>query len=118
MKSQAYHRKQIEINNVEYIRAKRSSRYKLQHKISLDEFESRLKAQNNKCKICGIHLESSGYTTHMDHDHKTGKLRDILCTNCNRGLGHFHDNTEILMEAIKYLQSHTDNGNQKEGRCL
>ena len=36
---------------------------------------------------------------------KTNKIRGLLCSNCNRGLGHFKDNIDILKSAIKYLES-------------
>lgn len=102
----------------EYKQAKRNAYYLNRHGITLEEFESKLQDQHYKCAICEIDLKAFGYNTHMDHDHSTGKLRDILCTNCNRGLGHFQDNPQFLEKAIKYLDSHTANGKQKGGRCL
>lgn len=116
--TRAYHNKQIAENNIEYIRKKRSSRYKCMHGISLVEFEQRLKEQDYKCAICKITLDGFGQGTHMDHCHKSNKIRDILCTNCNRGLGHFQENEDNLMAAIKYLQAHKSDGSSKEGRSL
>lgn len=55
-----------------------------------DKFLSELAAQNNKCKICGIELK----LPHVDHDHKTGNYRGILCAACNTGLGIFEKNQE------------------------
>jgi hypothetical protein len=69
--------------------------------------------------ICGIPLESSGHLTHLDHCHATGKLRSFLCTNCNRGLGHFQDDEELLEAARIYLIGHRANHNSpKEGSGL
>jgi hypothetical protein len=39
----------------------------------------------------------------IDHCHKTGKIRGLLCKNCNQGLGQFKDNIDLLLSAAKYL---------------
>lgn len=114
-KTRQHHNKRVAENDLTYKRDKRTSYYKNMHGISLEDFEERLSKQNNQCGICKVYLNGRGQTTHLDHDHVTGKLRDILCTNCNQGLGQFKDNKDFLMAAIKYLQAHTDNGNQKGG---
>jgi len=61
-----------------------------------------LKKQNNKCKICNTKF--SKVTSNIDHCHTTNKVRGILCTACNMGLGLFKDNTENLTNAITYLK--------------
>lgn len=63
------------------------------------ELKDLLEQQDNKCSICNIYTEDF----HVDHDHKTGKLRGLLCENCNHGLGKFKDNIQILQNAIQYL---------------
>ena len=64
-------------------------------------------AFTGRCAICGI-LESDCKTgLHVDHCHLTGRLRGHLCSNCNRGLGHFGDSVEILQDAIGYLEKST-----------
>jgi len=70
--------------------------------------------QQEKCDICGGN-EATGsrnnkhlnkiYSLVMDHDHKTGKFRGMLCNLCNRGLGNFKDNTDVLEKAIEYLKN-------------
>ena len=57
-------------------------------------------AQNNKCAICG-HILSRPC---IDHDHKTGKVRGLLCRRCNRALGMFYDDVLVLEKAINYLK--------------
>lgn len=71
--------------------------------ITKAEYDSRWKAQEY-CLICGDKLRG-GFQTHLDHNHKTGEKRGFLCTNCNRGLGHFQDNPSILEQAIIYLKA-------------
>ena len=58
--------------------------------------------QGNLCAICQTKLEEKC----LDHDHKTGKIRDLLCNNCNAGLGKFQDNPELLIKAADYLKEH------------
>lgn len=61
---------------------------------------------NGFCDICGT--DKSGYSGRnmcIDHDHKTGIVRGILCQKCNVGLGNFQDNPNLLLSAVKYLQN-------------
>ena len=74
--------------------------------ISLKEYSEKLEAQNHKCAICRVELSNGGGLTHLDHNHTTGEIRAILCTNCNRGLGHFKESIENLKSAIIYLDTH------------
>lgn len=94
---------------------KRSSWLKHKYGLSLNEYTEKLKAQNNCCAICKVELPTSGHLTHLDHCHKTGNLRAFLCTNCNRGLGHFQDSVENLQAAINYLQTHSVSDINAEG---
>lgn len=61
-----------------------------------------LDQQNGRCAICGA-LPGRRRLS-VDHDHVTGKVRALLCGNCNRGLGYFQDSPEILAKAIEYLR--------------
>ena len=70
--------------------------------LSKEEFDAMLKEQNNSCAICGT-TEWGRPSPSIDHCHATGKVRGLLCNNCNRGLGLLKDNTEIIENAIKYL---------------
>lgn len=76
-----------------------------------DKFNAMLKSQNFKCAICRNDLKNDR-STHLDHNHKTGKVRAILCHYCNTGLGLFKDNVELLQKAISYLKWY-DNGMEK-----
>jgi hypothetical protein len=54
------------------------------------------------CGVCGA-LPRKPYELHVDHDHRTGRIRGLLCINCNVGLGNLNDNPARLQAAIEYL---------------
>jgi len=58
---------------------------------------------NGLCGICGS-TEDSGLALAVDHCHDSGKVRGLLCNNCNNGLGRFKDDEALLQLAIKYLR--------------
>lgn len=85
--------------------ARRSIILKYKYKITLDDYNALLKAQKLKCKICKTKNPKTRTGVFVvDHCHKTGKVRGLLCLNCNIGLGGFLDNVESLKEAIWYLR--------------
>ena len=57
--------------------------------------------QGGRCAICGE--DSPKMRLAIDHDHKTGRIRGLLCRHCNLGLGAFLDDTEVMGRAIDYL---------------
>ena len=73
--------------------------------ISMQEFEDLVEFQGNKCAICFKPLESLSRRANVDHDHKTNRVRGILCTGCNTGLGHLGDDIKGLQKALYYLQN-------------
>jgi len=81
--------------------------YKIKQKYNLDikEYNELLQKQKLLCAICKQPLDlQHTYYVHVDHDHKRGKVRGILCRNCNLGLGQFKENIEYLKNAIIYLK--------------
>ena len=83
----------------------RRSKFKNQYGITLDDYYVMLDRQGNGCGICKA--SSPGGRTKffaVDHCHTTGKVRGLLCTKCNRGLGLFNDNTDKLLNAVNYLK--------------
>ncbi len=80
----------------------RSSGLKLRLGITNEDYFELLKEQNNQCAICNTKAEENKYF-HVDHDHVTGKIRGLLCKQCNHGLGNFRDTKQLLRNAIKYL---------------
>lgn len=64
--------------------------------------------QLGRCAICGtLEEDVPGKRLHLDHDHQSGRVRGLLCTNCNTGLGQFKDDPERLLAAIRYLREAT-----------
>jgi hypothetical protein len=84
--------------NKEEIRIRRKTYL---YKIHREELIQLNKAQEGKCAVCG-QLPIGGELV-VDHDHKTNKVRGLLCHKCNRGLGFFDDSIIKLGEAIMYL---------------
>jgi hypothetical protein len=61
-----------------------------------------LKDQNGGCYICGK-VPDDKRALDIDHDHATGKVRGLLCSNHNRGIGLLDDDISLLAKAIQYL---------------
>lgn len=75
---------------------------KLYFNLSVEDYESMYKAQNGVCAICSD-ICTSGRRLAVDHCHKTGVIRGLLCGRCNTGLGWFKDRKDLLEKAIEYL---------------
>lgn len=76
-------------------------RLKYRYGITLEDHKQLFASQDGKCAIC---CEAFDKTPHVDHCHKTGSVRGLLCDRCNRGLGYFKDSPVLLIEASKYLE--------------
>jgi hypothetical protein len=78
------------------------------YNLTEDQFQQMLFDQDWCCGVCGInesdYLEMAGKGLFLDHDHKTGKIRGLLCQSCNLGLGSFRDNPEFLVKAIAWVK--------------
>jgi len=84
----------------------RNGELKRDYGITLEDYNNMFEEQNGVCAICGK-PETSKYTNlQVDHNHVTGKIRELLCGKCNRMLGHVNDNIDILKSAIEYLEKH------------
>jgi predicted nucleic acid-binding Zn ribbon protein len=71
--------------------------------ITQPEFDARLVAQGGRCAICGSAEPGGKGGFALDHDHATDRVRGLLCTNCNMGLGRFRDDPALLRAAADYL---------------
>lgn len=77
--------------------ARRDRRYGLQP----GEYDAMLARQGGRCYICGA---TPSRPLVVDHDHRTGAVRALLCHHCNVTLGHALESTEILRRAVLYLE--------------
>jgi len=75
-----------------------------QYGITPLEYDRRYQIQGGKCGVCGQHQTELKRALTVDHDHKTGHVRGLLCDGCNGGLGFFRDSVERLEKAIRYLR--------------
>lgn len=87
------------IKSAQGINRKLLTRYFLTEVDYLEMFKN----QNGRCKICKRSQTELKRSLAVDHCHKSGKIRGLLCMKCNTILGLAADNVEILTEAIKYL---------------
>jgi hypothetical protein len=90
-------------------RGARNAHLRETYGVTLDEYNAMLTRQGWKCAICGTPAPEEGERSFpVDHDHKTGKVRAILCTGCNAGIGMFKENASALHAAVEYLQIHNE----------
>lgn len=80
----------------------RDERLKRQYSITEEQYNAIYKKQNGRCAICNCHQHYQRLS--VDHCHKTGMVRGLLCTNCNRGLGRFFDSELRLRNAADYIK--------------
>lgn len=72
--------------------------------ISSEQYREILLKQGNKCAVCKLKQPEHSKRFAVDHDHKSNKVRGLLCMNCNRAIGLMKDSPEILKSAINYLK--------------
>lgn len=94
--------------------AVRNCQLRIKYGLAPGDFEAMLREQAGQCLIC----QEKMAVPNIDHCHKTGEVRGLLCSNCNTGLGRFKDCKKNLLNAILYLEKHepkqqNQNQNQK-----
>jgi len=113
-RSKEYYYKNIEKvsarTKLYYEKTSSSSEYKFKrYGITRLDYNNLYENQRGLCSICGKEEISTLRSVKkkvlaVDHCHTTGKVRGLLCSNCNRGLGHFQESSDILRKAIDYLE--------------
>lgn len=91
----------------------RERRLKVDYGITPTDYAEMLDAQDGLCAICGKpettrHKKGTLRQLSVDHNHTTGKVRELLCHNCNCGIGRLKDDIEILRKATAYLERHQE----------
>jgi hypothetical protein len=83
--------------------ADRRSHLKRKYGITLEQYDAMLASQSGGCGICGRD-PSDRISLHVDHDHRTGRIRGLLCFPCNNALGDFDDDPSLLRAALRYVE--------------
>lgn len=95
---------------------KRNNHYERTYGVTLAEYNQMLEAQGGVCAACGspeTKMNTRSGQVHnllIDHNHKSGKVRELLCNNCNVTLGLMNDSPERLIALLKYLEKHEKGG--------
>lgn len=71
--------------------------------IDMDQFKQMYVAQSGQCAICSYRFQKSKEIK-IDHNHTTGRVRQLLCDKCNAGIGMLQEDISILLKAIEYLK--------------
>lgn len=78
---------------------------KFKYGLSPEDYQLILDKQEDRCAICGQKFgEHRHHKPHVDHDHMSGKVRGLLCFNCNSGIGHLKDDPALIQRALNYLK--------------
>lgn len=91
-------------NPTYYRRQKQDHILKTRYGLSIQVYDAMLKEQGGVCYICKLSSETRSLA--VDHNHRTGEVRKLLCSSCNTGLGLFQDNPSLLVKAAAYLLEH------------
>jgi len=79
------------------------SKRKRLYGVTPEQYDEMLRQQGHACAICNVDETQLLKALAVDHDHKTGKVRGLLCINCNVVLGSFKDDVAMLRSALQYL---------------
>lgn len=91
-------------STLERLQGKRESSFRTPL-LSDNEYRTLLEAQGGICAICGRKPE--GQRLVVDHDHKSGRVRGLLCRSCNLGIGLFEDDPNRLKAALEFIERHS-----------
>lgn len=104
-----YAKKHAQENREAYQIASRKHVFKKSYGMTTEDYDVMVTRQNGLCAICGKPPKEDLRTSsrlHVDHNKVTGKVRELLCGEHNRGLGLFSEDPKLLQKAIEYLNKH------------
>lgn len=101
-------KKSKEYRNNGGINYSRNKSFKYKYGITLEQYEQMLINQNNCCITCKNEFNDENKPD-VDHNHKTGKVRGILCHRCNLAIGYLREDEDILWNVLEYLKQTTWN---------
>lgn len=89
-------------------RTNRRNQLRILYGLTVEAYTAMLQVQFYKCAACGdkFDMEAKQKTPHIDHNHKTGEVRALLCGHCNAALGNVHESVDKLKALIAYLEQH------------
>lgn len=97
----------------EFYKTPQGRKSKLEHawksrgfNFTVEQYDELMAKQDKVCAICGVEKNRNGSALCVDHNHKTGQIRGLLCHFCNTALGKFGDDIKMLQKAIQYLEKH------------
>lgn len=99
-----YHRQYYKKHKARFNSNARAYHLKTKYDINQSKLDEMLEAQGGKCAICRKPPNCGRYKgLNVDHDHRSGKIRGLLCWSCNAGLGHLGDDIRGIRRALSYL---------------
>lgn len=89
--------------------AAKSRDLKKTYGIDIEQYNAILLLQDSSCAICKKHSSNFERSLAVDHCHSSGKVRGLLCINCNRAVGNLKDSIDLAKNLISYLEAHNAN---------
>ena len=104
---QDYQKEYLSRSNIKEQKKRKIREYQLikKYNLTIEQHNKILASQDNRCDIC---KETFIDTPRVDHDHTTGKVRGLLCSQCNTSIGGLRDSILIVESALNYLKKHKE----------
>jgi hypothetical protein len=103
----------IELNQEAFRTRTGAQKHLKQYGLNKEQWLEMVRVQESSCAICGTYIEMASKLA-VDHCHKTGTVRGLLCRSCNFGLGFFKDDIGLMAKAIHYLTIERQNGREAQ----